>query len=399
MRHFAAAGDPDLAKPSAVVPTAQVRSDEPLDELSDEAQTALESLRLQLAADSEARVMLDDIVRGRRLGPDDGWFRVAHAQSRFDWASVAARYDRDANGTIERVEFPGGNDDFERLDRNRDALLTTEDLSWKEHALAKSPGAILFRLADQDGNGKVTPEEFAQLFRQLDTDSAGFVSLDEVREQLQVPSDTKQDSRPDRSTLILGLARQEVGSLQPGPALDEKAPDFTLTSLEGTRVTLSSEIGQQPVVLIFGNFTCGPFRSHAGNLEKLYQRYRERAKFFLIYVREAHPSDGWSSPHNRQIGIDLTQPKSDEQRCAVAGRCQQHLKLNLPFLVDTVADTVGTAYSGMPNRFYLIDQEGRVAFKSGRGPFGFKPGELEQALIWLLHEPRSGNASSTALSQ
>jgi hypothetical protein len=92
-------------------------------------------------------------------------------------------------------------------------------------------------------------------------------------------------------------------------------------------------------------------------------------------------------------------PKSDEERCAVAGRCQQHLQLNLPFLVDTVADTVGTFYSGMPNRFYLIDQEGRVAFKSGRGPFGFKPGELEQALIWLLNEQSSGDQSSTALSQ
>jgi hypothetical protein len=162
-------------------------------------------------------------------------------------ASVASRYDRDADGTIERAEFPGGDDDFRRLDRNRDSLLTTEDLGWKEHALAKSPGAILFRLADQDGNGKVTPEEFTHLFRQLDTDSAGFVSLDDVREQLQVPSDTKQDSGPDRSTLILGLARQEVGSLQPGPALDEKAPDFTLMSLEGNRVTFSSEIGQQPL--------------------------------------------------------------------------------------------------------------------------------------------------------
>jgi alkylhydroperoxidase family enzyme len=47
-------------------------------------------------------------------------------------------------------------------------------------------------------------------------------------------------------------------------------------------------------------------------------------------------------------------------------------------------DRVGHAYSGMPDRLYLIDREGRVAYKGGRGPFGFKSGELEQALVMQL---------------
>jgi hypothetical protein len=40
----------------------------------------------------------------------------------------------------------------------------------------------------------------------------------------------------------------------------------------------------------------------------------------------------------------------------------------------------------MPGRLYLIDRQGKVAFKSGRGPYLFKPDELEQALILLLLE-------------
>ena len=56
----------------------------------------------------------------------------------------------------------------------------------------------------------------------------------------------------------------------------------------------------------------------------------------------------------------------------------------MPLLVDEQDDRVGHAYSGMPDRLYLIDREGCVAYKSGRGPFGFLPGELEQALIMLL---------------
>jgi hypothetical protein len=53
-------------------------------------------------------------------------------------------------------------------------------------------------------------------------------------------------------------------------------------------------------------------------------------------------------------------------------------------LVDEQDDRVGHTYSGMPDRFYVIDRKGRVAYKSGRGPFGFLPGEMEQALIMLL---------------
>jgi hypothetical protein len=40
----------------------------------------------------------------------------------------------------------------------------------------------------------------------------------------------------------------------------------------------------------------------------------------------------------------------------------------------------------MPDRLYLIDRTGRVAYKGGRGPFGFKPPELGQAIAMLLLE-------------
>ncbi len=58
-------------------------------------------------------------------------------------------------------------------------------------------------------------------------------------------------------------------------------------------------------------------------------------------------------------------------------------------LVDTIDDTVGARYSGMPSRLYLIDRDGKVAYKSGRGPFGFKPAELEHSLILLLNQGRT----------
>ena len=56
----------------------------------------------------------------------------------------------------------------------------------------------------------------------------------------------------------------------------------------------------------------------------------------------------------------------------------------------TSHDPAGTAYSGMPARLYVIDAQGKVAYKSGRGPFGFKPGEMEQSLVMtLLDDPNA----------
>jgi hypothetical protein len=201
---------------------------------------------------------------------------------------------------------------------------------------------------------------------------------------------------PTKETLIRGLFRQEIGSLQPGPALGESAPDFTLKTNDGDReLTLSKLVGPKPVVLVFGNFTCGPFRSQAGNVEKLYRTYKDRAAFVMVYVREAHPTDGWSMASNDRVGVALPQPRTYEDRASVAQTCAKRLDLGFPMLVDTIDDAVGARYSGMPSRLYLIDRDGKVAYKSGRGPFGFKPAELEQSLVLLLQEgapPRGDHA-------
>ena len=98
---------------------------------------------------------------------------------------------------------------------------------------------------------------------------------------------------------------------------------------------------------------------------------------------------------NQHAGIDLAQPTSHMERKAVASKCQQHLDLEMPFLVDDVDDRVGATYSGMPNRLYLLDQAGKVVFKNGRGPYGFHTRQLEQALVLLLNEEPSNSGSET----
>ena len=80
----------------------------------------------------------------------------------------------------------------------------------------------------------------------------------------------------------------------------------------------------------------------------------------------------------------------------MANTCGTKLKMSMPVLVDEMDDRVGHAYSGMPARLYVIDKSGKVAYKSGRGPFGFKPDEMEQSLVMLLLDQQKAPAVSSS---
>jgi hypothetical protein len=127
----------------------------------------------------------------------------------------------------------------------------------------------------------------------------------------------------------------------------------------------------------------------------VYRRYHDRVAFLAVYVREAHPTDGWRMPSNDRVGILVKQPTESAEREHVAHQCCSSLAVTMPMVVDRMDDRVGHLYSGMPDRLYVLDREGRVAYKSGRGPFGFKPGEMEQALAMLLLDQPANRPAST----
>jgi hypothetical protein len=116
-------------------------------------------------------------------------------------------------------------------------------------------------------------------------------------------------------------------------------------------------------------------------------RYADRVHFLAIYIREAHPEDGWILPENRRSKLAVTDPKTDEDRQAVASTCAVNLRMKMPMAVDRVDNAVASAYGGWPDRLYLVSRDGRIAFRGGEGPFGFKPEELERAIERELAAP------------
>jgi type I thyroxine 5'-deiodinase len=85
-------------------------------------------------------------------------------------------------------------------------------------------------------------------------------------------------------------------------------------------------------------------------------------------------------PVNIKDEVVFENPRSLEERSGAATACVRRLGLRIPALIDHLDDSTEEAYTGWPDRLYLIDRDGRVAYKSRPGPFGFKPAELEEAL-------------------
>ncbi len=123
-----------------------------------------------------------------------------------------------------------------------------------------------------------------------------------------------------------------------------------------------------------------------GTLDALADHYRDRVSFLAVYIREAHPEQGWILPENRRSGVAVDEPRSDEDRREVAATCATALRLRMPMVVDAVDNAVASAYGGWPDRLYLIARDGRIAYRGGEGPFGFKPKELGDAIEQHLTE-------------
>ena len=135
-------------------------------------------------------------------------------------------------------------------------------------------------------------------------------------------------------------------------------------------------------------------------LTELYAEYHEQVAFLPIYIREAHPMDGWWFGGNfftknlmkklsPKVAMDVYDPTTIEERRQVAGACEKSLSYGVRTYVDEMDDAVNQAYAGWPTRLYLIDTDGVVVYAAGLGPYGFHPKKLKEAIENYLVEAKS----------
>lgn len=82
--------------------------------------------------------------------------------------------------------------------------------------------------------------------------------------------------------------------------------------------------------------------------------------------------------------VVFASPRNEDERGLVAGSCVRKLGIKFPAVLDEFGNATEQAYTAWPDRLYLIDSNGRIAYKSKPGPFGFKTDELRAAIAQLV---------------
>ena len=83
---------------------------------------------------------------------------------------------------------------------------------------------------------------------------------------------------------------------------------------------------------------------------------------------------------NVRDGVLCRSPRDEGERASVAGACVRKLGIKFPALIDSFDNHAESAYTGWPDRLYLIGPGGRVLYKTKPGPFGFHPDDLAAAI-------------------
>lgn len=107
----------------------------------------------------------------------------------------------------------------------------------------------------------------------------------------------------------------------------------------------------------------------------------------MVYIREAHPTDGWQVEDNERDQVYYRQPTDTAERRAVAAACALRLDMSIPTLIDDMGNSTDRKYYALPDRLYLVGCDGRIAYRGAPGPFGFVAAELERAIETELTAP------------
>lgn len=109
--------------------------------------------------------------------------------------------------------------------------------------------------------------------------------------------------------------------------------------------------------------------------QRVVSQYADITDALLVYIEEAHPSNGWVST---DAPYQIPKHRSLDDRL----RAAKLMNLETPavvVVVDTMENTSNAAYGAYFERLYILKDE-KVVFQGGRGPEGYRISELKN---WL----------------
>lgn len=159
--------------------------------------------------------------------------------------------------------------------------------------------------------------------------------------------------------------------------LGQVAPNTEVVQLEDQRRSRILDYAQdkRPLILNFGSCTWPPFMARLKAFQEVVRENADIADSLVVYIEEAHPSDGWMST---DAPYQIPKHRCLEDRLNAA----QLMHLEVPgclVVVDSMENSSNAAYGAYFDRLYIL-QEGKIVYQGGRGPEGYRISELRD---WL----------------
>lgn len=104
------------------------------------------------------------------------------------------------------------------------------------------------------------------------------------------------------------------------------------------------------------------------------------ADFLLVYIDEAHPSDGWAAP-GISSSFEVKKHRSQEDRCAAAHQLLKRFSLppQCQVVADCMDNNANVAYGVSFERVCIVQRQ-KIAYLGGKGPFFYN---LQEVRLWL----------------
>ena len=172
------------------------------------------------------------------------------------------------------------------------------------------------------------------------------------------------------------------------PPVGAPAPRFELQDLHGNVVKLEELIGENPIVLQLGSFSCPVYRNRRHGMASLYREYKDKAKFLVVYTLEAHPVGSkspykdreWLTVWNRIARVRVPQAADAAQRQKQAKISHAAMKTQFPMITDGMDNTIWRAYGAVSSPAFVIDRNGQIVLRQ----VWVNPKEIRKVLDDLL---------------
>jgi thiol-disulfide isomerase/thioredoxin len=166
----------------------------------------------------------------------------------------------------------------------------------------------------------------------------------------QRASKSSNDYRYKRFTtsLLFRDLRFHKNTVGPGDAL----PLFELVTTGGDSLVNSDVFGDKPVLFIFGSMTCPNTASAAPSVQSLYEKFCDRVRFIMVYVREAHP------------GEYISQAETMEEKLEHARALKKFYDIRWTVAADNIDGDLHRALDPKPNSAVLMNSAGTILFRS-----------------------------------